>query len=217
MTIQARSHLLVPENIGLLRALIVGAGTVGSNVAHGLAAIGVRRMTIVDYDEVGIHNLPSQVFTSKQVGYSKAVSLGDNLLDRFGLDGLEVEAINDKFTPRFEKDAGDPYQIIVSGADSMAVRKMVSMWARGMDARLIDTRCAGHEIQTWAYDTIDPDQFALYQSTMYGDGEASPLPCGGEMYPAAGLAATIATLAAVGSTGYFYRLSDTELANIIAA
>lgn len=217
MTMQARSHLLVPENIGLRRALIVGAGTVGSNVAHALAAIGVRRMTIVDYDEVGIHNLPSQVFTSAQVGYSKAECLAQNLVDRFGLDGLVVDAVHGKFTPQFPKDAGDPYSIIVSGADSMTVRKMVSMWARGTDARLIDTRCAGHEVQTWAYDTADREQFDTYQSTMYGDGEASPLPCGGEMYPVAGLVAAVATLAAVSTTGWFYRLSDTELASIIAA
>lgn len=215
MTMQARSHLLVPENIGGKHALIIGAGTVGSNVALALASIGVRYMTIVDYDEVGIHNLPSQAFTSAQVGYSKAESLADNLTARFGLDGMWVDAIHGKFSPSFDKPHHD-YGIIVSGADSMNVRKMASMWARGMNARLIDTRCAGHEIQTWAYDTSDRAQYDLYQSTLHGDGEASSLPCGGEMYPVAGLAAAISTLAAISTTGYFYRVADTQLASIIA-
>lgn len=214
MTMQARSHLLVPENIRLLRALIIGAGTVGSNVAHALCSIGVRDMTIIDYDEVGVHNLPSQVFTSAQVGYSKAESLASNLMDRFGLDDLLVKPVHGKFTHQF---SGGGFDIIVSGADSMTVRKTVSLWARGTDARLIDTRCGGHEIQTWAYDTADADQFATYQTTLYSDSDASPLPCGGEMYPAAGLVAAVSTLAAVSSKGWFYRLSDTELASIIAA
>ena len=212
MTMQARSHLLVPKGIADKRALIIGAGTVGSNVAFALAAIGVRHFTIVDHDEVGIHNLPSQVFTSKQVGYSKAVSLGDNLLDRFGLDGLSIEAVADKFTPRFEGKG--EYDIIVSGADSMTVRKAVAMWARGSNARVIDSRCGGHEVQTWAYDAADDDQYQTYMSTMYADSEADPLPCGGEMYPAAGLAAAMNTLAAVSTTGWFYRLSDTELSAV---
>lgn len=211
--LQLRSHLLVPERMSSKRALIIGAGTVGSNVAHGLCSIGVRDLTIVDYDEVGIHNLPSQVFTSAQVGYSKAESLAQNLMDRFGLDGLTVEAVHGKFSPSFNKPDGG-YGIIVSGADSMAVRKMAAMWARGMDARLIDTRCGGHEIQTWAYDTADREQYDTYQTTLYGDSEADPLPCGGEMYPAAGLAATMSTLAAASTTGWFYRLADTQLSAI---
>lgn len=212
MTMQARSHLLIPEDMGHKRVLIVGAGTVGSNVAFALASIGIRHFTIVDFDIVGIHNLPSQVFTSKQVGYSKAIMLAENLLDRFGIDDLCCEAIDDRFHPKFEGKG--THDIIVSAADSMNVRKMVSMWARGSSARLIDTRCGGHEIQTWAYDTADADQYDTYRSTLYADSEVDPLPCGGEMYPAAGLAAALNTLAAVSTTGWFYRLADTQLAAI---
>lgn len=214
MSMQARSHLLVPEDIRTRRALLIGAGTVSSNVAHALCGIGVRDVTIVDFDDVGVHNLPSQVFTSAQVGYSKAESLAENLLARFGLDDLVVRAVHDKWTMQFDREQ---YDIIISGADSMTVRDRVSRWSRGMNARLIDTRCGGHEIQTWAYDTADDEQFDAYRTTLYSSAEASPLPCGGEMYPAAGLVAAVATLAAVSSTGWFYRLSDTELASIIAA
>jgi len=211
-TIQARSHLLIPEGIKHKRVLVIGAGTVGSNVAMALASIGIRRFCIVDYDEVGIHNLASQLFTAKQVGLSKAVSLADNMLDRFGLDSLSMEAIHDKFTPSFEGKG--EYDIIVSAADSMTVRKMVSMWARGSSARVVDTRCGGHEIQTWAYDANDREQYDAYTATLHSDSDADPLPCGGEMYPAAGLAASLNTLAAVSTSGYFYRLADTELSAI---
>lgn len=210
--IQARSHLLIPEDLKYAHALIIGAGTVGSNVAMALASVGVRRFTIIDYDTVGIHNLPSQLFTSDQVGYSKATCLAENLVARFEVDGLVAHDIDGKFLSTFPTDTS--YQIVVSAADSMVVRKKVSAWSRGMACRVIDTRCAGHEVQTWAYDAADHGQFEAYQSTLYKDSEASPLPCGGEMFPAAGLAAAINTLAAVSSSGFFYRMADTEISSI---
>lgn len=210
--IQARSHLLIPEGMQYKRVLVIGAGTVGSNVAFALASIGVRDFTIVDFDEVGIHNLPSQVFNFDQVGANKATALHTNMCKRYGMEAMKSRTVPEKFTPRFPGKG--EYDIIVSAADSMTVRKMVAMWARGSNARVIDTRCGGHEIQTWAYDAHDSVQFDTYSSTMYSDGDADPLPCGGEMYPAAGLAAAMNTLAAVSSTGYFYRLADTELSAI---
>lgn len=193
-------------------ALIVGAGTVGSNVALALASIGVRDFTVVDDDVVGVHNLPSQAFTAEQVGYGKAEMLCNNLQDRYKLDGVETRWVDGRFDASFPKDK--QYNIIVSAADSMVARKAVSMWARGMHARVIDTRCGGHEIQTWAYDTADKEQFDAYRSTLHADSEADSLPCGGEMYPAAGLIAAVNTLAAISCDGWFYRLADTEIAAI---
>lgn len=213
---QLRSHLLIPDGMDRRTALIVGAGTVGSNVAMSLASIGVRRFAIVDYDTVSTHNLASQVFQYDQIGLSKAESLATNLRNRFDIEKNNIEPIHDKFTASFHgkyHGKGD-YEIIVSAADSMTARKCVSMWSRGTDARVVDTRCAGHEVQTWAYDANDREQYAAYVSTLYADSEASSLPCGGEMYPSAGLAAAINTLAAVSSSGFFYRMVDTELATI---
>ena len=214
-TIQLRSHLLIPEGMEHKRVLVIGCGTVGSNVALALASIGVRDFMLVDFDEVGVHNIPSQAFNWDQVGRNKANALHANLCKRFGMEAMKSRTWSDKFTPSFP--GRGEYEIVVSAADSMAVRKMVAMWARGSSARVIDTRCAGHEIQTWAYDADDQDGMDAYMSTLHSDSEASSLPCGGEMYPVAGLAAAINTLAAVSTNGYFYRLADTEMSTIIAA
>lgn len=210
MTIQMRSHLLIGEDVPTWRVLVIGAGSVGSNVAMGLASIGVRNFTIYDHDTVGIHNLPSQYFTSAQVGYGKAEMLAENLHARYDATAdMRTWPKPEKFSPS-TPGKGD-FDIIISAADSMTVRKMVAMWARGQNVRIVDTRCAGHEIQTWAFDSADPKQMEQYMSTLHSDAEASPLPCGGEMYPSAGLAATLNTLAALNAEGWFYRLADTEL------
>jgi molybdopterin/thiamine biosynthesis adenylyltransferase len=56
-------------------ALIVGAGGLGSPVALYLAASGVGKLTICDFDQVDLTNLQRQIIhTTQSVGINKAVS-----------------------------------------------------------------------------------------------------------------------------------------------
>ncbi|MEM2270074.1 MAG: ThiF family adenylyltransferase, partial [Nitrososphaerota archaeon] len=55
------------------KVLVVGAGGLGSPVSMYLAAAGVGRIGIVDFDEVDETNLQRQIlFTTEDVGKSKA-------------------------------------------------------------------------------------------------------------------------------------------------
>ncbi len=73
-------HLLIPEiglagqeRIAAARALVVGAGGLGSPVLQYLAAAGVGRIGIVDDDAVDLTNLQRQtIFTTADIGRSKA-------------------------------------------------------------------------------------------------------------------------------------------------
>jgi len=80
-------HILLPQ-IGYegqdklvhSHALIVGAGGLGSPVALYLAAGGVGRLTICDYDNVDLTNLQRQIIhTTQSVGLNKAVSAQQTL------------------------------------------------------------------------------------------------------------------------------------------
>ena len=42
--------------------LVVGAGAEGSWVTYGLARMGVKDITVIDFDKVEAHNLPNQFF-----------------------------------------------------------------------------------------------------------------------------------------------------------
>lgn len=67
----------VTGQLVLLKAsvLIVGAGGIGSTVILYLAASGVGKLTIVDFDEVDISNLHRQIIhKSQDVGMNKAES-----------------------------------------------------------------------------------------------------------------------------------------------
>jgi molybdopterin/thiamine biosynthesis adenylyltransferase len=61
-------------------ALIIGLGGLGSPVAMYLAAAGVGRLTIADFDEVDLSNLQRQIGHGQaDVGRSKAESMADTL------------------------------------------------------------------------------------------------------------------------------------------
>ena len=82
-------HLIMPE-VGMsgqkkLKAasvLLIGAGGLGSPVALYLAAAGVGRIGLVDYDTVDFSNLHRQIIHgTKDVGRPKIESARDRLLD----------------------------------------------------------------------------------------------------------------------------------------
>ena len=59
--------------IATVRALVVGAGAIGNEVLKNLALLGVRQLSIVDLDQIEIHNLTRSVlFRECDVGRSKA-------------------------------------------------------------------------------------------------------------------------------------------------
>ena len=61
------------DEVGAVRALVVGAGAIGNEVLKNLALLGVRHLTIVDLDHIEVHNLTRSVlFRESDVGRSKA-------------------------------------------------------------------------------------------------------------------------------------------------
>jgi adenylyltransferase/sulfurtransferase len=109
-------HLLLDEigvegqaRIGAARALVIGAGGLGSPAALYLAAAGVGRLTLVDGDRVDLTNLQRQILhTTAAIGQPKATS-GQAILQ--ALNPL-VEVV--PVTQRVDADALD---VLVAAAD----------------------------------------------------------------------------------------------------
>jgi len=69
------------ERLRRSRVLIVGLGGLGSAVAMYLAAAGVGRLTLVDFDKVDLSNLQRQiVHRTADIGRPKVESARDTLL-----------------------------------------------------------------------------------------------------------------------------------------
>jgi adenylyltransferase/sulfurtransferase len=125
-------HLLMPE-VGLggqkkLKAssvLIVGVGGLGSPVSMYLAAAGVGRIGLVDYDVVDFTNLQRQIIhgTSK-MGDRKVASARERLLDIN--PSITVDMYDEPFTSENAMRIAEPYGLIIDGTDNFPTRYLVN-------------------------------------------------------------------------------------------
>jgi sulfur-carrier protein adenylyltransferase/sulfurtransferase len=125
-------HLLIPE-VGLegqskLKAasvLVIGTGGLGSPVALYLAAAGVGRIGLVDYDVVDFSNLQRQVIhgTSK-LGELKVESARERMLDLN--PDIQVQVYNEPFTSENAFRIAESYDILIDGTDNFPTRYLVN-------------------------------------------------------------------------------------------
>ncbi len=125
-------HLIMPE-VGLsgqkkLKAasvLLIGTGGLGAPLGLYLAAAGIGRIGLVDFDVVDFTNLQRQVIHgTKDVGRKKLDSARDTMLDinpNIRLDLHEVALTSDNAL-RIMRD----YDIIVDGTDNFPTRYLVN-------------------------------------------------------------------------------------------
>lgn len=125
-------HLLMPE-VGLggqekLKAasvLIIGTGGLGSPVSMYLAAAGVGRIGLVDYDVVDYTNLQRQiVHGSSSLGQRKVDSARQRLLD-INPD-IKVEVFNEPFTSENAFRIAESFDLIIDGTDNFPTRYLVN-------------------------------------------------------------------------------------------
>ncbi|WP_420641207.1 molybdopterin-synthase adenylyltransferase MoeB [Candidatus Leptofilum sp.] len=125
-------HLIMPE-VGMegqkkLKAasvLLIGAGGLGSPLAMYLAAAGIGRIGMVDYDVVDYTNLQRQIIHgTKDVGRPKLDSAKDRIQDinpHIQVDTYEVPLTSDNALELFE-----PYNIIIDGTDNFPTRYLTN-------------------------------------------------------------------------------------------
>jgi adenylyltransferase/sulfurtransferase len=114
----------MPRPPEVARALLIGAGGLGCAAALGLAAGGLRRLTVVDDDVVDETNLHRQLLhADAPLGAPKAASLGAAIERRF--PGVAVEAIRGRFDAgTAEALLSDPHRVdvLIDGSDNLATK-----------------------------------------------------------------------------------------------
>ena len=125
-------HLILPE-VGTtgqetLKAgsvLCVGAGGLGCPLLLYLAAAGVGRIGIVDFDVVDASNLQRQVlYGMSDIGKSKAQVAKKKLLDLN--PHIVVEVHETRLTPDNALDLFKQYDVVADGTDNFATRYLVN-------------------------------------------------------------------------------------------
>ncbi len=125
-------HLIIPE-VGVegqrrlkdARVLMVGAGGLGSPIGLYLAAAGVGRLGIVEFDVVDETNLQRQILHgTKDVGRKKVDSARDRIRDVN--PHVEVVAHETRLTSENALDIVREYDLVVDGTDNFATRYLVN-------------------------------------------------------------------------------------------
>ena len=125
-------HLLIPE-VGLegqrklkrSSVLIIGTGGIGSPVSLYLAAAGIGRIGLVDYDVVDSSNLQRQVIHgTSTVGKLKVESARAKLLDLN--PDIQVDIYNEPYTSENAMRIAKEYDIILDGTDNFPTRYLTN-------------------------------------------------------------------------------------------
>jgi sulfur-carrier protein adenylyltransferase/sulfurtransferase len=125
-------HLILPE-VGMegqlklknAKVLMVGAGGLGAPLGLYLAASGVGRVGIVDFDVVDYTNLQRQVIHgTKDVGRKKLDSAADSMLDINPY--MQVDKFDTAITSENALDIIKDYDMVVDGTDNFPTRYLIN-------------------------------------------------------------------------------------------
>ena len=125
-------HLLIPE-VGLegqrklkaSSALVIGTGGLGSPVALYLAAAGVGRIGLVDFDVVDTSNLQRQVIHGvSTIGKLKVESARAKLLDLN--PDIQIDIYNEPFTSENAIRIAKDYDVLIDGTDNFPTRYLTN-------------------------------------------------------------------------------------------
>jgi sulfur-carrier protein adenylyltransferase/sulfurtransferase len=125
-------HLIMPE-VGMdgqvklknAKVLMIGTGGLGAPLGLYLAAAGVGKLGLVDFDVVDFTNLQRQVtFGTKDVGKAKIEAARARLSDLN--PAIEIEAFETKLTSENALELFQDFDIIVDGTDNFPTRYLVN-------------------------------------------------------------------------------------------
>jgi adenylyltransferase/sulfurtransferase len=125
-------HLILPEigvagqkKIGRASVVCVGAGGLGSPIIMYLAAAGVGKLGIVDFDTVEFSNLQRQVLHGTgDVGRNKIESAKARVAELN--PGVEVQGYQERLTSQNAMAILGDYDIIVDGTDNFPTRYLTN-------------------------------------------------------------------------------------------
>jgi len=128
-----RQESLVPRGrLTGLQASIIGVGAIGRQVAVQLAALGVPKLQLVDFDKVEPTNVTTQGYLHEDIGRAKVDATASAV---WQIDPqIDVEVVEDRFRPQLE--IGDALFCCVDSIEARAaiwraVGRRTRFWCDG--------------------------------------------------------------------------------------
>ena len=183
------------ERLRRSRALIVGLGGLGSPVAMYLAAAGVGRLTLVDFDTVDLSNLQRQiVHRTADIGRLKVESARDTLL---ALNpSVAVTTLPQALDEAELREQVRQADVVVDGCDNLPARLAINAACVRAGVPLVSGAAIRLEGQVLVW---RPGEKGACYRCLYRDADAAPETCAqtGVLAPVVGIVGSIQALEAI--------------------
>ena len=166
----SRQDDLVPQGrlAAIDKATVIGVGAIGRQVAKQLAAIGVPRLQLIDFDVVDLSNVTTQGYLAADVGQPKVLATVAAIAR---LDpAIQVETIQDRYRP--QQATGEAVFCCV---DSITARTAIWRSAGSRASFWADGRMLGEVIRVLA--VAESTGRHHYPTTLFAQSEAQPGRC----------------------------------------
>jgi sulfur carrier protein ThiS adenylyltransferase len=165
---QRQEELVPRDRLADVKATVIGMGAIGRQAALMLAAIGVPRLQLVDFDVVDLSNVTTQGYCAGDVGKTKVVA---TLAAIHQLDpAIRVEAVEDRYRPRMQIG-----QAVFCCVDNIETRAVIWRSAKMHCRFWADGRMLGEVLRVLA--AADAQGVDYYPTTLFARSEAQPGRC----------------------------------------
>jgi len=164
-----RQQDLVPQDrLATMQVTVIGVGAIGRQAALQLAAIGVPRIQLVDFDMVDLSNITTQGYLAADVGQAKveATKLAIELLD----PTIQVECVQDRYRSRVAIG-----EAVICAVDSIDARTAIWRSAQTKCRFWCDGRMLGEVIRVLA--VAEEQGRDYYPTTLFAQSEAQSGSC----------------------------------------
>lgn len=164
-----RQETLVPSDCLLdLKVTVIGVGAIGRQIALQLAAIGVRRLQLVDFDLVELTNITTQGYQHTDLGKYKTTATRETA-ERLAPE-IDITELRDRFRPRHETGS-----VIFCCVDSISAREAIWRVVSAKCEFFVDGRMLGEVIRVL---TVTPAEMRrYYESTLFDQSKAQTGSC----------------------------------------
>lgn len=157
------------------KVTVIGAGATGSWLVLQLAKLGIKDITVWDFDIVEEHNVPNQLFGVGHVGQPKVEALQQIIKE---YTGTTIHIKNERFVG--QRLAGYVFLMV----DTMAGRKSIfeaSIKMKRSVKLLVEPRMGLDVGRVYNVNPMDLNHIKRYEECFYTDEEAEVSACGTSM------------------------------------
>lgn len=160
---QRQADLVPMESLSHLQVTVIGVGAVGRQVAVQLAALGVRHLRLIDFDQVETTNITTQAYSARDVGQVKVDATARAVRE---IDSeVELTLIRDRYRPAMNLEGA-----VFCCVDSISAR--TAIWRSvGRTCRFwSDGRMLGEVLRVLT--VADEPSRRHYDTTLFPQAEA---------------------------------------------